>query len=310
MIQRFQTHIKKHKKEVLKSIKLIDIEERFDLAFSRFFGLYLARFFSKRNMTPTQVSLWSLFIGVIGGGFLYFQNSWQITLFASILITIAGVLDSADGQLARLTNQGTELGRIIDGTIDNFVFLACYFFACTYFFFGDIGWPIVVMGLSAGFVSHTLSSAIYDFYKSDFLFYVGGFRDYKIPTVEEVKNKKFEDTLVKKFLHLIYIHYTKNQYFLYTRTSEERQLLEKNAFNSDTREKFKSLYREKFSPLMFWWALIGGTNTHRTLIMAFSIAGRFDLYLIVCLLKLLPLFIMVMVQKKTDNRFIELISAD
>ena len=48
---------------------------------------------------------------------------------------------------------------------------------------------------------------------------------------------------------------------------------------SSTREKFIEKYRNTFNPIMFWWALVGGTNTHSTLIMLFSIMGRFDLYL-------------------------------
>lgn len=310
MFYKLKTHVRNHYAEMLSTIKIVDIEEKFDLVFSRFFGLYFARWFSRFDMTPTQVSLLSLFFGVIGGFLLYFQDQWKITLFASFLITIAGILDSADGQLARMTNQGTELGRIIDGTIDNLVFLSCYFFACTYFFFGDIGWPIVIMGLSAGFISHTYSSAIYDFYKSDFMYYVGGYDDSKVPTMQEVKNKKFDDTFWNKMLHLIYIHYTNTQYFLYTRTANQRQQLEKYAFNTNYQEKFQALYRKTFNPIMSWWALIGGTNTHRTLIMGFSIAGRFDLYLIVCLLKMIPLVIMVLIQKKVDDKFIKELSKE
>ena len=305
MLQKFKNHIKDHYAEVLTTIKLMDIEERFDLVFSRFFGLYFAKIGVKLQMTPTQVSLWSLFFGVIGGTLLYFQNIWELTLLGSLIITFAGILDSTDGQLARMTNQGTEMGRIIDGTIDNFVFLSCYFFGCAYFFFGDIGWPIVLLGLSAGFISHTYSSAIYDFYKCDFLFYVGGFKDSKIPTVQEVRNKNWGNSFVQKALHLIYISYTKNQYLLYTRQESTRELYEQKAFNPNTKEQFKSLYREKFGPMMFWWALIGGTNTHRTLIMAFSIAGRFDLYLIVCLLKMIPLLIVVLIQKRLDQKFVK-----
>ena len=56
---------------------------------------------------------------------------------------------------------------------------------------------------------------------------------------------------------------------------------------------------------MFWWALVGGTNTHRTLIMLFSIMGRFDLYLIVCLIKLVPIAIVMLAQKFMDEDFVK-----
>ena len=161
MLQKIQHHIQNHYKEVFTSIKMIYIEESFDLYFSRFFGLYFAKIGEKLKLTPTHISLASLFVGIIGGGLLYFQNDRPIILIGSILITIAGLLDSADGQLARRTEQSTDFGRIVDGVIDNFVFFSCYYSACSYFFLGEIGWPIIIMGLVAGFCSHSFSSNMY-----------------------------------------------------------------------------------------------------------------------------------------------------
>ena len=116
--------LRRHYEQVMSTIKMMDIEERFDLYFSRFFGLFFAKLGRKWHLTPTQISIVSLLIGVVGGGLLYYQDRLEITLTAMVLITLAGVLDSADGQLARMTGQSTEFGRIVDGVIDNLVFVA------------------------------------------------------------------------------------------------------------------------------------------------------------------------------------------
>jgi len=296
-------HFRKHNIEVRSTIKLIDVEEKFDLAFSRFFGLYLAKIGRFFNMTPTQVSVLSLIIGVAGGLMLFYQDQWIITLWASVLITLAGVLDSADGQLARMTGQSTELGRFIDGFIDNAVFMACYFAACAYYVGGEMGWSIFLLALPAGIISHSFASSIYDFYKSEFLYYVANSEGSKVRTIDDVMNVPAQSGFWNKFFRIIQIDYTRRQWMLVTRNEELRETYEAFAFNELTRDKFIEKYRNTFNPIMIWWALIGGTNVHRTLIMLFSIMGRFDLYLIFCLIKLVPLAIVSIAQKILDDDF-------
>lgn len=307
MIRKLRSAVNAHYEEVYATIKLEDIEEKFDMWFSRFFGLYFAKIGYKLNLTPTHVSLASLAVGVMGGVLIYYQYDWKITLMASLLITIAGVLDSADGQLARLSNQSTELGRIIDGAIDNCVFVAAYLAGCTYFYYGDIGWPIFLMGIAAGFISHSYSSAVYEMYKTEYLYYVGQVKEAKIPSLEHIKHRLTEHTGMSKLLFWVYYDYTKKQYWLSTRTPAIRETYEKYAFHPETKDKFIDLYRELIKPTMIWWALVGGTNVHRTLLMVFSIFGRFDLYLVVVILKLIPFIIVSYLQKSRDNKLVSLL---
>ena len=117
----------KHYQEVLSSIKEMDVEETFDLYFSRFFGLFFAKWGKAMHLNPTHISFLSLSAGIPGGILLYWQSEIWIVAIGCFLISLAGVLDSADGQLARMTGSSTEFGRMVDGTIDNMVFMACYF---------------------------------------------------------------------------------------------------------------------------------------------------------------------------------------
>jgi phosphatidylglycerophosphate synthase len=299
MISRVQAHYK----EVLQSIKLVDVEERFDLYFSRFLGLYLAKIGEKLSLTPTHVSLVSLFVGIVGGGLLYFQEDWKLILVASVLISFAGLLDSADGQLARRTGQSTDFGRIIDGIIDNCVFFACYFSGCFYFVFGDIGWPILILGALAGFGSHSFSSNMYEFYKSEYLYYVGQDKKSKAPSLNEIQEKFDQSKGLNRVIYYLFLDYTKKQIWFSSRNDKVENKFSIHFDNPETKNLFSATYRKHLKITLFWWAWIGGTNVHRTMIMVFSLFGRFDLYIYVVLIKFIPFLIMVLYQKRKDNQF-------
>lgn len=292
--------LSKHREQVDSTIKMMDIEERFDLYFSRFFGLFFAQAGKRLSMTPTQVSVISLLTGMLGGVLLYYQDSWKIILGASFLITLSGVLDSADGQLARMTGQSTDLGRIIDGLVDNFVFVACYLGGAIYFV-QFYGWPVIVIAALAG-VSHSFKSAIYEFYKSEYLFFAGPFKNSNIGYPETIEEKiKVEDSWWRKLILYSYLDYTKRQYWLSTRTRAQRSIFQNLAYNPDTKEEFTKKYRDLNKPIMFWWALICGTNTHRSLIMILSLFSRFDVYLVITIVTIVPMLIVSQQQKKLDK---------
>ena len=107
-----------------KSIKNTDVEEKYDLVFSRPLGFIFAKLLHKLGFTPTGISVLGLIVGAIGGALLFWQNSLIHTATGGFLIILSGILDSSDGQAARLYNQHSELGRYLDGIIDNLVFSA------------------------------------------------------------------------------------------------------------------------------------------------------------------------------------------
>jgi phosphatidylglycerophosphate synthase len=292
-------YFKNHLNEVLKTIKLIEIEETFDIYFSRFFGLYLAKLAKYVSITPTQVSLISLVIGVVGGSMLYYQLDTTVIMFGCILITLAGVLDSADGQLARMTNSSSELGRMVDGTIDNLVFFSVYVAGCWYLIELH-GWIYLAVGLVA-MLAHSYKSALYDLYKSEFSLLVGQVRSSRTPTiVYAIGQMRVANGFFDKLLYLAMAVYTNQELMFSTRDKKKRDQMENLAFGQHSVEFIES-YRDRNSRMLTWWALICGTNTHRTLIMVFSLMGRIDLYLFVSVITFLPMLILAQVQKKQDN---------
>lgn len=302
MITKLKTAVKGHYAELYTTIKLLDIEERFDIHFSRFWGLFFAKLGLRLRTTPTGISIASLITGIAGGGLLYFQNDVRIILAACVLLTFAGILDSADGQLARMSNQSTELGRIIDGLIDNFVFLACYVAGAACYL--DIyGWYIVVLALLAG-GAHSLKSAIYDFYKSEYMYFGGPFASARTPYPEEIRREAKLDSFFQKVVFYLYFDYTRKQFWLSTRTRQERAWLERVIYSSKDSSAVAK-YRKLNKPIMTWWAIFCGTNTHRSLIMFFSLLGRFDMYLFTCVIGFVPMLFVNQVQKRRDKRLLQ-----
>ena len=115
-------------------LKQEDIEEKYDLILSRPAGLFLAGYAREAGLSPNQVSMLSLLSGAAGGLLLFYQLNLPVLSVACLLIILSGFLDSADGQLARMTNTTSKTGMIIDGVIDNLVFVACYLGGSLFFF--------------------------------------------------------------------------------------------------------------------------------------------------------------------------------
>src|SRR6185295_14397859 len=88
------------------------IEELADVYFFRPLGMVVARAARALKLTPTAVTLAGALVGVAGGLLLYDP---RLGLLAFGLIVLHSILDSSDGQLARMTGQVTEFGRVLDG---------------------------------------------------------------------------------------------------------------------------------------------------------------------------------------------------
>ncbi|MEP1035427.1 CDP-alcohol phosphatidyltransferase family protein [Ekhidna sp.] len=300
MLGYLKRRYQKHLDEVLSTIKLIDIEERYDIYFSRFYGLYFAKIARWLKLTPTNVSLISLFIGVTGGSLLYYQNRIEIVILGGLLIVWAGVLDSADGQLARMTGQSSDMGRVIDGLIDNLVFIACYIGGSLYFV-PEYGWWIFGLTAATGY-AHSYKAALYEFYKSEYLLLVGKSQAGYIPlSVNEIKPTGAK--WYHKIIDGINRDYTGKQIRFTSRTPEERKTMRELA--SIKAEAFDPMYAKLNYKLLFWWAWLGGSNTHRNAAILFAIFGRFDLFLALSLFWTIGYWPLVQVQKKYDQKLLK-----
>ena len=253
--------------------KARDVEETIDIYFYRPIGYVIARACQALGITPNVVTIVSIFFGVYGGHLLYFRdvttNVWGIVLWI-----IADTLDSVDGQLARMTNHKSKIGRILDGLGGNIMFLSIYLhlFARMVVTYPDLWWLWLLALTLAGGFSHSIQSALADYYRNAFLKFVVDPTKSELEGSDEVRAEwqetSFANNPVKKILLAIYLDYTKKQ----ERYSKNFQRLRKRVdevYGTNIPSWFANEYRRMNRPLMKWYAVLT-TNT-RMIVMSVAV---------------------------------------
>jgi phosphatidylglycerophosphate synthase len=143
------------------AFKAYEIEELADVYFFRPAGMVFALAAQRFRITPTGVTAASMAVGVAGGALLY-SASWSLAGFA--LIIFYSVLDSSDGQLARMTGQTSEFGRVLDG-IGGYVVYAAIYVALI----AGPGAGVPPFLIAAAIVSNIAQAQMYDFYRTAYI---------------------------------------------------------------------------------------------------------------------------------------------
>jgi len=162
------------------TFKSKDTEEWLDIWFTRPIGYLFARLFNAFGVHPNVVTVISIFLGVFAG-FCWYHSSLGWTITGIIMLMLANFLDSADGQLARLTGKKTLWGRLLDGFAGDLWFFSIYLFLVLRLTpepmpFGT-GQPwgiwIWILGFMAGVLSHPRQAALADYYRNIYLLFNG-----------------------------------------------------------------------------------------------------------------------------------------
>lgn len=213
------------------SLKHPDVEETIDLWFYRPVGFRLALFGKRLHWTPNQITVASIFLG-IGCGLLLYPNIWWINLIGLLLLVMADVCDSADGQLARLTQQYSQLGRILDGAAGDFWFISIYVSLCLRLM-PEWGLWCWVLAILAG-VSHSQQSAMADYYRQFHLLCVSGRSGSELDDAATVSAQydhlRMADDPVQKIFLWFYRNYTYSQ----ERLTPQLQCLRRLTFDSQS----------------------------------------------------------------------------
>jgi 1L-myo-inositol 1-phosphate cytidylyltransferase / CDP-L-myo-inositol myo-inositolphosphotransferase len=119
-------------------------------------SLQISRRLAGTAITPNQMSLISIAVGICGGPFFLSSRPLMQTIGA-LLFLAHSILDGCDGELARLKFQQSRWGGVLDFWGDNVVHIVI--FACM-----AVGWSLAAgslwpLALGAGAVLGTLGSA-------------------------------------------------------------------------------------------------------------------------------------------------------
>ncbi|MEO5782220.1 MAG: CDP-alcohol phosphatidyltransferase family protein [Ginsengibacter sp.] len=251
------------------SLKMVEVEEVFDLFFYRPLAFILVKTIYSTNITPNHLTIISIIFGITAGC-VYATGSPASCLYGAIFFTLYNIIDCSDGQLARLKKNGTHTGRIIDGSAD-------YITAAAVFIGLGIGFPdqsydhkIWWLLLAAAAVSNTVQSILVDYYRNRFLNYIlqrkNSFDEMQSFSEEYQKIKSQKNKWFDKWLIKTYLKYLSLQSNLAAKTKEEK------IFNATSQEYYK-----KNKTAMRFWVSIGPTSQVSALIICSAIT-RFDIY--------------------------------
>src|SRR5256712_6474654 len=144
------------------------VEEWLDLRFFRPIGIRIARALYPTGISPDQVTLWSILIGLVAGHLFAYRDRWT-DLIGVVLFIVSDIFDSADGQRAGLRGTSTRFGRALDGIGDNVRFINLYFHLLYRLIHGGWWWPGAVLLVAFAGLAHTFQSAAVDFVRNAFL---------------------------------------------------------------------------------------------------------------------------------------------
>src|SRR6266704_3333109 len=149
------------------SHKGVAIEEWVDLRFFRPIGIRIARALEPTGISADQVTLWCILIGLVAGHLFLYRDPW-VNAIGFLVFILSDVLDSADGQLARLRGTSTRFGRSLDGIGDHLRFVNLYVHLAIRLMLAGWHWYGLLLAALAG-LSHALQSMAADFIRNAYL---------------------------------------------------------------------------------------------------------------------------------------------
>lgn len=225
-----KNHIKTNDfKQLLKaSFKSEDTEEWLDVHFTRPIGLAFALMWQKLGVHPNTITILSIFLG-IGAAWMFYYTDLVHNVIGVMLLMLANFCDSTDGQLARLTNQKTLIGRILDGFSGDVWFFAIYFALCCrmmpqFMPATNMKWGIAIWALAfvAGIMCHSPQASLSDYYRQIHLLFLKGKSGSELDTSKQQKNNYLkasqEKNAVMRWMSKAFFY----NYANYCRSQEKR----------------------------------------------------------------------------------------
>lgn len=231
---------KENKPKMEDTLKSADTEECIDIWFYRPLGFRCALLARKLKITPNMITVFSIFVGVAAGLFFYPSDlKWNIV--GMVLLVLANLMDSTDGQLARLTNNHTRLGRILDGLAGDLWFI-CIYIVCVLRLLneGFSNWIWLLASLAG--LSHIFHAAMADYYRNIHLFIIkgrkGSEQDNSKAMTQLLHQTRFSEKPFEKICLWFYRNYTRQQEML---TPKMQILLERlrTRFNDEIPEDLR-----------------------------------------------------------------------
>ncbi len=272
------------------AFKAYEIEELVDVYFFRPLGFILARSAAALGLTPTQVTVFGALVGVAGGALLYDQ---RLRLYAFALLILHGIIDSADGQLARLTGRVTELGRVLDGVAGYLTHTAIYLAIAAGVMHRGGSDTILIWMVLAG-ISNAVQAQMYEYHRHEYaMIAVKGLA----PRVDPAK-------ITQAWMQSLYAGYLATARMLNGLHAEAESRIAARSTAGLVREDDRAQYRKCFYGPMRGWNLLGD-NMRRFAIGLLVCLDRLDLFFAFVLLPMNVVLIALWFwQRHADRKFL------
>jgi CDP-alcohol phosphatidyltransferase len=270
--------------------KAYEIEELVDVYFYRRVGYLIARVARVLRLSPNAVSVVAAIVGVAGGALL---GSAALALIGIALLILHGAIDSADGQLARMTGQVSEFGRILDG-VSGYVTHVAVYLAIVALIVRQ-GSPVWMVGLAlvAGFCT-AVQAQMYDYHRTAYAAFA-------------IKGRLPDDASkpdIRGWLGRLVAVYSASQRALLGPHDAVEQMIASRAVGGVVRGVDRERYRAAFYwPVRGWNVL--GDNVRRFALAAFVLLHHLEWFVVFTLLPMNVILVALWVyQRRADRRFL------
>lgn len=237
--------------------KAAEVEETLDIYFYRPLGYLIARFFRALHLTPNVATGLSIAIGLVSGHLFYYRDLTLNALGVALFI-FADVLDSTDGQLARMMNIRSLYGRILDGIGGNIIFFNAYLHIVLRTTASG-GTPLVwILAIAAG-ICHSVQSGLADYYRNAYIRYVVNPAKGELDGLEWIRAKYAElrwgRDFFKKIAMWLYLNYTAEQQAFAKGFQVLRRKVEEK-YQGKIPATFSAEYRRLNKPLLKFYTML------------------------------------------------------
>ena len=258
-----------------RSLKSREVEEIIDLHFYRPLGFLIARLLCSTSIQPNHITSVSILLGVAAGHLLFYPQVW-VTVAGILAFVLANLLDSVDGQLARLKNLQSDLGRLLDGVAGASMFTSVYVhLGLRQYSSGD---DILILPLALlALYSQAVQNSIADRLLNAYLTYGVGKRGYDLDDAGAIRQRsRLSSNPVQRVGLRLYAHYTATQERLTPSLQRFRHAVTRHR-TDDGGERLSAAYRRLNRPIVQQRAWIA-TNVRMALLFTAVLTDRVGWY--------------------------------
>jgi phosphatidylglycerophosphate synthase len=231
---------------------------------------------ARLGISPNAVSMAGMAFGGLAGVAYYHYRDPRWAVAGFVLMIAWHVMDGADGQLARLTNAQSELGKILDGICDNVTFIAVYSGLAAALSRETGSW-IWALAIAAG-LCHAVQSAAYEAQRQEYEFWGWDRKSAELLPLDARPTRKAGGPIVPRLMDMIYRLFLRVQLQVSGTVMEFHERMAATlAAEPERAGFFRERYRVVFAPSVRRWSVMSAN--YRTLgIFIAALIGRPQYY--------------------------------